>query len=274
MTKRSKIRMSIGWVYPIGIFTSYILLLLEYLLRKMLVNDGIEIMQFPYLTIILVALMFLVLGIVQWFRYRNWIYPALGFLIGITTAQVAFIFPGGSHPDSLKVFYFISFILIILFVLLNWNSFYSHERYEVNSRRLFRLASERIISASNGYTARPYTGKKVECSRDELLGFTRFLSGNYIVKPFYYDTYICLAFSMNKSLVVVSEGSEVSHAIIKYDGTLTIKISDRDYHDYNERLSFDELCSSFSDIFSRFLEYYKSGHESRIGEELKSARSI
>ena len=30
---------------------------------------------------------------------------------------------------------------------------------------------------------------KVECTRDELLGFVRFLHGNYIVRPFYYESY-------------------------------------------------------------------------------------
>ena len=98
MAYKSKIRISIGWIYPIGIFTSYILLLLEFELRRVLRQGGAEITGEPYITIILVALMFLVLGIVQWFRYRNWIYPVLGFLICITTAQVSFIFPHHGTP--------------------------------------------------------------------------------------------------------------------------------------------------------------------------------
>lgn len=92
MSYRSKIRMSIGWIYPIGIFSSYIILFLEFELRRILIQGNYEIHRFPYFTIILVALMFITLGIIQWFRYRNWIYPVLGFLVGITTAQVSFIF--------------------------------------------------------------------------------------------------------------------------------------------------------------------------------------
>jgi hypothetical protein len=272
MAYKSKIRISMGWFYPIGIFSSYILLLLEFELRRILRQDGIEITGEPYITIILVALMFLVLGIAQWFRYRNWIYPVLGFLVCITTAQVSFIFPHSDTPGFLKVTYFISFILIILFVLVNWNSFYSHERFETNSRRLFSLASERIHQADNGYTERPFSGGRVECTKDELLGFTRFLHGNYIVRAFYYETYVCLSFSMNKSLVVINEGKEVSHVIIGYDGSLTVKIADKDYRDYREKLSFDKLCASLAEIFSRFLDYYKTGLDQRIVTELKSAR--
>ena len=272
MSYRSKIRMSIGWIYPIGIFSSYILLLLEYELRRLLRQGGNEVWGIPYITIILVSLLFIVLGVIQWFRYRNWIYPVLGFLIGITTVQASFVFPHYDNPGIFKLTYFICFILIILFVIINWNSFYSHERFEINSRRLFRLASERIYRADNGYTGRPYSGGRVECTRDELLGFVRFLHGNYIIRPFYYESYVCLSFSMNKSLLVINEGKEVSNVIIGYDGGMTIKISDKDYGDYHERLSFDQLCASLADIFTRFLDYYKKGLESRIISELKSGK--
>ena len=271
MNYRSKIKFSIGWIYPIGIFSSYILLLLEHTIRHWLIRTGIEIIDLPYITILLVSLMFLVLGVFQWFRYRNWIYPVLGFLVCITTAQVSFVFPDYDNPGIFPVTYLISFFLIVLFVLINWNSFYSHERFEINSRRLFRLASERIFQADNGYTERPFSGGKVDCTREELLGFARYLRGKYVAMPFYYDQAVCLSFSMNKSLVVITEGKEVSHVIIGHDGSLTVKISDKDYRDYREKLSFDKLCSSLADMFSRFLGYYKSGLEQRIISELKSA---
>jgi hypothetical protein len=246
--------------------------MIEFTLRRMLMHEEINVNGVPYITIVLVALMFIVLGIVQWFRYRNWIYPVLGFLIGITTAQVSFIFPHYDEPGIFKITYFISFILIILFVLINWNSFYSHERFEMNSRRLFRLASERIYKADNGFTERPFSGGRIECTRDELLGFVRFLHGNYIIRPFYYESFICLSFSMNTSLVVINEGMEVSHVLIGHDGNVTVKISDKDYRDYKERLSFDKLCTSVADIFIRFFDYYRKGLESRIMIELKSVK--
>jgi len=271
MRYRSGIRMSIGWIYPIGIFTSYILLILEYEFRKYLIGAGHYMTGVPYITILLVALMFCILGIIQWIRYRNWIYPVLGFLCGLTTGQVSFFFP---HYDSgiFKITYFISFIILILFILINWNTIYSHERFEINSRRLFRLASRLINSSDDGFTERPYSGGKVECTKEELLGFARYLHGNFIAMPFYYEDSICLSFSMNKSLMVISDGKEVSHVIIGFDGSITVKVSERDYLDYRTRLSFDQLCASIGDIFSRFLDYYRKGLESRIAIELKSAK--
>jgi hypothetical protein len=77
---------------------------------------------------------------------------------------------------------------------------------------------------------------------------------------------------MNTSLLVINEGREVSHVIIGFDGTVTVKVSDKDYGDYRERLSFDQLCASLADIFIRFIDYYKKGLESRIRIELKSTK--
>ena len=164
----------------------------------------------------------MVLGIIQQFRYRNWIYPALGFIIGITTWQGAFFFSG--FNEIIKFTYLSSFIILILFILINWNSFYNHERLELNSRRLFRLAAERIYKTSDGYTERPFSAGKAQYTKDELLGLARFLHAKYIVHPFYLEDCICLAFSMNKSLVVVEEPSEVSHIILDHSGNMRVKI--------------------------------------------------
>ncbi|MCU0456833.1 MAG: hypothetical protein MUE74_11075, partial [Bacteroidales bacterium] len=71
----------------------------------------------------------------------------------------------------------------------------------------------------------------------------------------------------------INDGKDVSHVIIGYDGSVTVKVSEKDYRDYRSRLSFDQLCSSLAGIFSRFFDYYKKGLESRIIIELKSAKS-
>ena len=270
MSYQSKIRMSIGYVYPIGIFSSYILFIIEFAIRRYLMSRGWEIIETPFLTIFLVSLFFIVLGIIQWFKYKNWINPVLGLIIGLTTCQIAFIYAG--YSDIFKLTYLASFVIIILFIIINWKSIYSETRFETNSRRLFRLASERIYEVSNGYTKRPYAAGQVEFSKDELLGFVRFLHGSYVVRPFYYDSYIDLAFSMNKSLVVIKEASEVSHIILDHNGNIRVEISEKDYSIFKERLSFDQLCSSMANVFIRFLDYYRKGLEARIITEIKSAK--
>jgi hypothetical protein len=77
---------------------------------------------------------------------------------------------------------------------------------------------------------------------------------------------------MNKSLMVVEDPSEVSYVTMDSRGNISVKISEKDYRDYRHSFSFDQLCVSMAGVFTRFLEYYKNGHESRILSELKSAR--
>ncbi len=270
MSYRSKIRMSIGWVYPIGILTSYVIGIAEWAIRSYYIRNGSDISQIPVFTYLIVALFFVALGILQLIKYRNWIYPVLGLLIGLATFQASFAM--GSDTEIFKFTYFLTIVVIILFVVINWKTIYSHERFEANSRRLFRLASERIFEAGDGYTERHYAAGQIKSDKDELLGFVRFLHGTYIIRPFYYENYISLAFSMNTSLLVIKEPSVVSHIILEYNGNIKVKISEQDYRDYKERLSFDQLCSSMANVFIRFLDYYQKGLESRIVTELKSVR--
>ena len=270
MSYRSKIKMSVGWIYPIGILTSYLIAIIEWVIRNYLQQKGYETGQVPYFTFLLVGLFFVALGILQWFRYRNWIYPVLGILMGIATSQASFAIQG--HFETLKVTYFLNFFIIVLFIIVNWSSFYGHERFELNSRRLFRLAAERLYETSDGFTGRPYSAGKINITKDELLGFVRFLHGNYIVRPFYLEETVSITFSMNTSLLVIHDPSEVSQVILGHDGTVVVKITEKDYRDYRERLSFDQLCASMANVFMRFLDYYQKGLESRIVTELKSAR--
>jgi hypothetical protein len=270
MSYRSKIRMSMGWIYPIGILTAYILAMIEWALRSYLKTAGYEIGQMSYYTFWLVGLFFFILGIMQWFRYRNWIYPVLGFLMGLITIQASIAMTG--HYNTLKATYFLNIFIIVLFVVVNWRSLYGQERFEINSRRLFRLAAERLYETSDGFTERPYSAGKIVSTKDELLGFVRFLHGNYIVRPFYLEDTISIAFSMNTSLMVIHDPSEVSQVILGHDGTVVVKIAEKDYRDYRERLSFDQLCASVANVFIRFMDYYQKGLESRIISELKSAR--
>jgi hypothetical protein len=270
MAYRSKIRMSIGWIYPIGILISYIIGIAEWAIRANYIRKGSDINQIPVFTYSIVALFFAALGIVQLIKYRNWIYLVLGLLIGLATFQVPFAM---EHDTGVfKFTYLLTIVVFILFVVFNWNTIYSHERFEANSRRLFRLASERIFETGDGYTGRHYMAGQIKSGKDELLGFVRFFHGNYITRPFYYENYVSLAFSMNTSLMVIDMPSAVSHIILEYNGNIKVKISEQDYRDYKERLSFDQLCTSMADVFVRFLDYYQKGLESRIVTELKSAK--
>jgi hypothetical protein len=212
------------------------------------------------------------MGIFQWFKYRIWLYPVLGIIVGILCFQSPVAMQHGPYSSALKATYFITLIILILFIIINWRALYSQERFEINSRRLFRLAAELISQTSDGFTERPYSAGKVTFTRDELYGLTRFLNGRYIAKSYHFEDRIILAFSLNRSLVNLDDPKEVSRVSIDLEGNMLVVISEKDYNEYVARFSFDQLCSSMAVVFERFLKYYQEGMENRIISEIKNAR--
>jgi len=271
MNSLSKLRWSTGLYYTVVIFSSYILAIAEIMIRKALIRDGYHVSHFPFMTYFFVGSFFIGMGIYQWYRYRVWIYPVLGIILGVLCFQAPFAIP--SYGISLfKATYAITFLILVLFVIINWNALYGQERFEINSRRLFRLAAELIRDTSGGFTERPYSAGKITFTTDELMGFARFMNGKYVAKTIHLGNNICFAFSMNRSLVNLEDPKEVSHVVIEYNGNISVTVSEKDYRDYIDRFSFDQVCSSMAAIFERFLEYYKQGLENRIITELKTAR--
>jgi len=138
------------------------------------------------------------------------------------------------------------------------------------ARQLFQLAAQQVFEVSSGFTDRPYTGGKTNAERKEVLGLARYMVGENIVVFESDKDIIKYAFSMNISPLAVAQLDEVSNITFDRDGNISIHISEKDYQEYKNQLSFDQLCASFSTLFKQFLEYYKEGNEDRIKNELKS----
>jgi hypothetical protein len=270
MNLQPKLRMSVGLWYPIVIFSCYIIAIIEWGIRKGLIADGIDIIKFPFFTYFIAGTFFIVMGVFQWFKYRLWTNPVLGILIGVLCFLGPFAITGSAF--FFKGTYFIILIIMVLFVIFNWSAFYGQERYEINSRRLFRLAVERIQKTSDGFTYRPYFVGEIGVSLEELRGFLRFMEGKYITRIFMEENCAFLAFSLNKSLFSVKNPREVSYISISGDGAMTVFVSEADYRQYRRAYNFDQLCQSLGEVFKRFYQYYHQGLESRIIMELKSSR--
>lgn len=269
MLYKTKLRGSFGRYYPIGLILIYILCLIEIFIRWQVRNDEHNTLV-PQFSFYIAGLFFIVMGFIQLNRYRLWIYPALGFFAGIGCVLAAYIVPG--PPNTLGIFYFVNLLIVILLIIINWSTLSSQERYEANARRLFKLAVELITETSNGFTHRPFAAGKIPFGRDEISGFVRFINGKFIARVIHQKESICLIFSMNKSVLKVEEPEDVSYIEITNEGEISVKISEKDYHQYKATFNFNQLNEKMADVFLRFLDYYKNGNENRIITELKTAR--
>jgi len=129
-----------------------------------------------------------------------------------------------------------------------------------------------INDTSGGFTSRPYSGGKISISDMDLKGFINFMEGKFVVKAFKKKDVYFLGFSMGVSPLVADDPLEISHVRIDPENNLSVSISSFDYQQYKENLNFDQLCQSMSEVFMRFIEYFKEGKESRIISELKSKK--
>jgi hypothetical protein len=200
-----------------------------------------------------------------------WHNPVLGFNLGILCFLQSANFY--DHPSPVFIaLYAIVFIILVLFIIIHWKVLYGQERFEINSRRLFRLAVELIRETGNGFTERPFSAGKIDFTKEELQDFARFIDGKYVAKSFHFEDKIVFAFSMNKSLVTLEDPKEVSHVTFELNGNIIVSISEKDYREYVATFNFDRLCESMANVFRRFLGYYRQGMENRIITELKTAR--
>lgn len=208
-----------------------------------------------------------VLGIAEYVRTRLLVYLVLGLIFGTNTWHSLAPFIGA--PLSGKT-YFAHLLVSLLALLLAWPVVSRNERLDQSARRLFRLAADQVHEAANGFTPRPYATRAVECSREDVVGLARLLNAQYVVKPRYEGDGVLLMFSMGISPLKDPDPGLISYVSIGFDGAISVHIAQSDYGLYKEHLTFDRICASMAEVFTRFLEYYRKGLDGRIGSELKS----
>jgi hypothetical protein len=267
MFNRSKLRGPVGRIYPITILSFYIIGVIEFLVRLYYIDKGYVLEKGPVYSIIAVALFFFLMGIYQYWRYRLWVFFVLGIILGYSSFQSLFAYVDWYFDG---IWYAIGIIITILYIVVTWPVLAGHERFESKTRRLFKLAVDQIKDTEAGFTARPYNAGEAAYTLEEARGLARYLKSKHVALPVFRNDGVYLMFSLGKSLMTGPEPEEVSYALLWKSGEVRIHISAFDYKQYTKRYSFDQLCQSFGDIFKRFLEYYKEGHEDRIMAELKS----
>jgi len=136
-------------------------------------------------------------------------------------------------------------------------------------REIFELTAELIEDTGNGYTARPRPVGRVEYSLQEMHTFARFCACHLIALP-----YIT---SKNITLVPVKMGDEFGRLLgligdyrdatwVNFDinGEVSVHIAQKDYLDYREPLAFDQLCTSFGQVFIDFFDLFTKGEGVRV----------
>jgi len=163
-------------------------------------------------------------------------------------------------------------------VFLGWTIYLMVTRkYKWRGREILELAAAAVNQPGDGFTERPRPSGKIEYSKGELLGFAQFALKNLIAMP-YIDTNRVILVPVNLSRAYLylfgmrPDLSRDTWISLDFEGRVSVNISKKDYYNYTEDLSFDQLCESLGNVFVEFLEKYKKGEAVRIIDKLNAVR--
>lgn len=172
------------------------------------------------------------------------------------------------HTFNIHIMILGLFILFLIPVFI-----YIPKELEANSRRLFELAANPIDETKDGFTARPFPAGQATYTKEEITGFAKFLTNKLIAHSRFSADRVTLAFSTGMSQFSNINLSEKSYISFDFDGNLSVNISKKDYQQYREQFTFDQLCDSIADIFRKFLILFQNGQKEQIVDMLRTGSS-
>jgi hypothetical protein len=144
-------------------------------------------------------------------------------------------------------------------------------------REVLELSAREVRGAEDGYTPRPYPAGSLQVAPGELESFARFLLRHGVAVPYREGRRLVLAIPRShlpRLLGIGSKRMEDSCVIVDSDGGLSVSVSRNDYAQYNEELSFDELCSGVAGLFREFLDLHRAGRGNEILRRLRALRFV
>jgi len=147
------------------------------------------------------------------------------------------------------------------------------KRAKWKGREVFELASISTEPLPDGFTERPRPAGRTDYSKDELIGFAKFLSSNLIAMPYFEENgivFVPVKMEDEFGYMFTPEKFRQNRSWIAFDftGNVTANISKKDYIGYKEELSFDQLCENLGKLFIEFMQYYRKGEAERIVDKL------
>lgn len=176
-----------------------------------------------------------------------------------------------TRPPGLPIF-----IVAMMTLFLVWTVILAvTKRIKWRGREVLELAAAAVEQTQNGYTGRPLALGKTGLDRRQILAFAEFARRHLLAATYVGDDRV--------ALVPVREGHEPAFILglkgdhtgetwvrFDFDGNVSANISQRDYLEYREALSFDKLCESLGNLFVEFVEMFGRGEGERIMGRLDS----
>jgi len=131
------------------------------------------------------------------------------------------------------------------------------------------LAAVPVDDTGNGYTPRPLPAGITDFTQRQILEFANFarrhlIAVSYVGKDRVVFVPVMMGREFGFILGLKKDYTDETWVSFDFEGHVSVNISHRDYLNFREALSFDQLCSSLGNLFIEFFEIYLRGEGVRI----------
>jgi len=194
-------------------------------------------------------------------------------LYQISVAAMAFLAPdrigGPRDPEMIFLMFLILFFLVWMIILL------LTKKMKWRGREILEMAAGPVEDTGSGYTTRPLPAGKTEFTQKQIIQFAEFARRNLIAVPYIgKEKVVFVPVTAWREFPFImgfkSDYTDETWVAFDFNGDVSVNISHRDYLNYNEELSFDQLCESMGNLFVDFIEMYKRGEGTRIIDRMNA----
>lgn len=211
----------------------------------------------------LIGIFYSVINIILYFKTMNsgYLVLTLLFLCIIFFSSFIFIF-GLDDQKQLTMALGILTVFVGLWVVYLLFS----KKLKWRTRELLEIAAMPVKDTQDGYTERPLVVGRINYSESEIKSFTMFVRQNLIAIPYEEEDKVVYAIDVPfwELLRFSRDYSADSQVVFHYDGNVTVRITKKEYLQYKDKLSFDQLCDSLGKLFIEYIDLFVKGEGIRI----------
>jgi hypothetical protein len=227
------------------------------------------------MVLILIYLLYFIFTMYALMRTKNYNFILAGFFQLMAAVYLTFC-KIGPIPLNEDIIRGLTILLICSGVIAGYGLIAKKMKWW--GREIFELAARDVEVDPETYTERPKPSGKIVYRRNDLFGFAHYYQRNLLgLCRRENGSMVFIPVKMNNWANALYNPAfnykDHSHVTIGFDGSVSTFISKKDYLDYKEDLSFDQLTASLSDLHLDFFELYHGGKEVRIMDNIKAESS-
>lgn len=256
-----------------------------YTIRKLKPDRDFTMLLIPFALLVIAAFigaLFELQAAVYFLTLVFWLYALYSFITFLRTKNSGFIIAslyqlfaglmifslpantrGQPYPWAIffgggMLFFIVWLVILTLTKRIKWRG-----------REVLELAAIPVEDVGNGYTSRPLPAGRTEFTQNQIMEFAEFALENLIAVPYVgKDRVVFVPVPMGKEFGFImglkNDYTDETWVAFDFEGNVSVNISHRDYMNYKEALSFDQLCESMGNLFIEFVELFLRGEGVRI----------